>query len=303
MGYAIVIHGGAGAWEAEGHEAAIAGVRGATAIARDVLATGGAALDSVVAAVVALEDNPLFNAGTGSCLNLDGDAEMDAQVMDGQHLRAGAVAAIRRIRNPVLVARKVMEETGHVLLAGEGALRFARALGFDDHDPVTQRARERWRERRDELNDDPSQSRAPGINANSQGGTVGAVAVDGQGRLAAATSTGGLTLKLPGRVGDTPVPGAGNYATAFAAASATGHGELMMRTLATKRVCDWIERGLDAQAAVEAVLEEMADCVGAEAGLIAVDRLGGIGVAHRTARMPFAYAREGDVEITAAIAR
>jgi L-asparaginase / beta-aspartyl-peptidase len=137
----------------------------------------------------------------------------------------------------------------------------------------------------------------------SRGGTVGAVAVDAGGRFAAATSTGGLTLKLPGRVGDTPVPGAGNYATPFAAASATGHGELMLRTLATKRVCDWVERGFDAQKAVGAVLDEMASCVGAEGGLIAVGPDGSVGIAHRTAAMPFAYAREEHPEIICAIAR
>jgi beta-aspartyl-peptidase (threonine type) len=307
MGYAIVIHGGAGAWEAQWHAAALAGVRAATGVGLGVLARGGAALDAVVAAVVLLEDDPHFNAGTGSCLNLDGDAEMDAQVMDGQSLRAGAVAALRRARNPVLVAREVMDRTGNVLLAGEGALRFARALGFDDYDPVTERSRERWRARREELRDDPWRMVARDISLDrdsaSRGGTVGAVAVDAGGRFAAATSTGGLTLKLPGRVGDTPVPGAGNYATPFAAASATGHGELMLRTLATKRVCDWVERGFDAQKAVGAVLDEMASCVGAEGGLIAVGPDGSVGIAHRTAAMPFAYAREEHPEIICAIAR
>jgi beta-aspartyl-peptidase (threonine type) len=286
MGYAVVVHGGAGVWEADSHAAAVTGVRAAAELARDILARTGSALDAVVAAVVRLEDDPLFNAGTGSCLNLEGEVEMDAQVMDGPALCAGAVAALTRVRNPVLVARKVMEETGHVLLAGAGARRFARAMRFGDYDPVTERARDRWRERLD-----------------GRGGTVGAVALDGKGRLAAAASTGGRALKLPGRVGDTPVPGAGNYATACAAASATGHGELMLRTLATRGVCDWIERGLGAQAAVEKVLEEMANTVGSEAGIIAVDRHGGVGVAHRTAQMPFAIMCEGDTAIRAGISR
>lgn len=286
MGYAVVVHGGAGVWEADSHAAAVTGVRAAAELAWDILARTGSALDAVVAAVVRLEDDPLYNAGTGSCLNLEGEVEMDAQVMDGQELRAGAVAALARVRNPVLVARKVMEETGNVLLAGAGARRFARAMGFGDYDPVTERARDRWLQRLDE-----------------RGGTVGAVALDGKGRLAAAASTGGRALKLPGRVGDTPVPGAGNYATACAAASATGHGELMLRTLATRGVCDWIERGLGAQAAAEKVLEEMADTVGSEAGIIAVDRHGGVGVAHRTAHMPFASMCEGDAAIRAGISR
>lgn len=286
MDYCLVVHGGAGTWDVEARVDAIRGVRAAAVSARRVLAAGGTAIDAVVAAVVALEDNPLFNAGTGACLNLDGEAEMDAQVMVGERLAAGAVAALARVRNPVLVARRVMERTEHVLLVGAGAQRFARAMGFDDYDPVTPRARARWRERLAE-----------------RGGTVGAVARDANGSFAAATSTGGVSLKLPGRVGDTPVPGAGNYATPFAAASATGHGELMLRTLATKRVCDWIERGLGAQAAVDQVLAEMADTVGAEAGLIAVARDGEIGIAHGTPQMPFAYVREGDRDLTVGIAR
>jgi beta-aspartyl-peptidase (threonine type) len=286
MEYALVVHGGAGAWEARYRTQAVDGVAAAGEIARAILAQGGAALDAVVAAVVALEDHSLFNAGTGSCLNLEGEVEMDAQVMDGPAMRVGAVAALVRVRNPVLVARKVMDETDHVLLAGAGALRFARAMGFEDYDPVTRRARTRWREQLDE-----------------RGGTVGAVALDRAGRFAAATSTGGRALKLPGRVGDTPVPGAGNYATACAAASATGHGELMLRTLATKRVCDFIERGLAAQEAVERVLDELAGTVGSEAGIIAIDRSGAIGISHRTAQMPYAWAAEGAETVTAAIAR
>jgi L-asparaginase / beta-aspartyl-peptidase len=286
MGYGLVVHGGAGVWDADVRADAVRGVRAAAAVASGILAAGGAAIDAVVAAVVALEDDPLFNAGTGACLNLDGEVEMDAQVMVGEGLWAGGIAALQRVRNPVLVARRVMERTGNVMLSGAGALRFARAMGFDDYDPVTPRSRARWRDRLNEL-----------------GGTVGAVARDTKGRLAGATSTGGVALKLPGRVGDTPVPGAGNYATSFAAAPATGHGELMLRCLATKRVCDWIERGLTAQAAVDRVLAEMADTVGADAGLIAVDRDGRTGVAHGTAQMPFAYLREGDADLTAAIGR
>lgn len=286
MAYAVVVHGGAGAWEAGVRVDAVRGMRAAATAARRILAAGGAALDAVVTAVVALEDDPLFNAGTGACLNLDGDAEMDAQVMSGEGLRAGGVAALVQVRNPVLVARCVLERTGHVLLAGAGALRFARAMGFGEYDPVTPRARARWRER-----------------VQERGATVGAVAVDAQGRFAAATSTGGVALKMPGRVGDTPVPGAGNYATPSAAASATGHGELMLRTLATKRVCDWIERGLEAQTAVDRVLAEMAASVGSEAGLIAVDRDGRIGVAHGTPQMPFAWVREGDRDLEAGIGR
>jgi len=237
--------------------------------------------------VVVLEDDPLFNAGTGSALNIDGVAEMDAGVMVGQGLCSGNVACLQRVKNPILVARKVMEETDHVLLAGEGALRFARAMGFADHDPITPQRLADWQKRRTEG------VRLPRIldhYPELAKGTVGAVARDAGGGLAAATSTGGLTLKLAGRVGDTPLPGAGNYATPYAAASATGRGELMMCFLATRAVCDRIAAGRSAQQAVDEVVAEMAASLGPDVGIIALDGAGGIGVAHATPHMPHAFA-------------
>jgi beta-aspartyl-peptidase (threonine type) len=284
MQWAILVHGGAGEWQPKDEAAAVAGVTSAVRSAAEVLAANGSALDAVVAAVVALEDDPLFNAGTGAALNRDGDVEMDASVMCGDDLRCGAVAGLRRVRNPVLVARRVMERTRHVMLAGEGALQFARAEGFADYDPLTQRAREAWLRKR-----------------TPPAGTVGAVALDRHGRLAAATSTGGMTLKLPGRVGDSPIPGAGNYAHAAAACSATGHGELMMRVVAAKDLCDRVARGEHPQAATEALLREMAASVGAEAGFILLSRTGELGVAHRTASMPHVWWREGETAPTARI--
>jgi beta-aspartyl-peptidase (threonine type) len=278
MQWAILVHGGAGEWQPKDEAAAVAGVTSAVRSAAEVLAANGSALDAVVAAVVALEDDPLFNAGTGAALNRDGDVEMDASVMCGGDLRCGAVAGLRRVRNPVLVARRVMERTRHVMLAGEGALQFARAEGFADYDPLTQRAREAWLRKR-----------------TPPAGTVGAVALDRHGRLAAATSTGGVTLKLPGRVGDSPIPGAGNYAHAAAACSATGHGELMMRVVAAKDLCDRVARGEHPQAATEALLREMAAGVGADAGFILLSHAGAIGVAHGTASMPHAWWRDGEL--------
>jgi beta-aspartyl-peptidase (threonine type) len=276
MQWAILVHGGAGEWRPEDEAAAVAGVSAAARGAATLLAADGSALDAAVAAVVALEDDPLFNAGTGAALNRDGEVELDACVMSGHDLRCGAVAALRRVRNPVLVARRVMERTRHVLLAGEGALQFARAEGFPDYDPLTERAYAAWLRKR-----------------TPPAGTVGAVALDRHGHLAAATSTGGLTLKLPGRVGDSPIPGAGNYAHAAAACSATGHGELMMRLVAAKDLCDRVARGEPPQAATEALLREMAAGVGADAGFILLSRGGELGVAHRTASMPHAWWREG----------
>ena len=197
-------------------------------------------------------------------------------------LRRGCGAA--RVRNPVLVARCVMERTPHVMLAGEGALHFARAEGFADYDPLTRRAHDAWLR-----------------NRAMPAGTVGAVALDCSGHLAAATSTGGVTLKLPGRVGDSPIPGAGNYAHAAAACSATGRGELMMRVLAAKDLCDRVARGEHPQAATEALLRDMAAGVGAEAGFILLSRAGELGVTHGTASMPHAWWREGEPGPTARI--
>ncbi len=278
MQWAILAHGGAGEWRAHDEAAAVAGVDAAVRSAAAGLAAGGSALDAAVAAVAALEDDPLFNAGTGAALNRDGEVEMDACVMCGHDLRCGAVAALRRVRNPVLVARCVMERTSHVMLAGEGALRFARVEGFADYDPLTQRARDAWLRKR-----------------TMPSGTVGAVVVDRRGHLAAATSTGGLTSKLPGRVGDSPIPGAGTYAHAAAACSATGQGELMMRVVAAKDLCDRVARGEHPQAATEALLRDMAASVGAEAGFIVMSRTGELGIAHGTASMPHAWWREGEL--------
>jgi beta-aspartyl-peptidase (threonine type) len=281
--YAIVVHGGCGRWAAKDTAAALAGVRTAVSKGRRVLAEGGSALDAVCAAVVVLEDDPLFNAGTGSVLNHEGAVEMDASVMTGERLRAGGVAAIARVRNPILVARKVMEATPHVMLAGVGATAFARAQGFGDYDPVTREARRRF------------QARA----ATAAPGTVGAVALDSAGHLAAATSTGGVSLKLPGRVGDSPIPGAGNYATARAAASATGNGELMMRTLATKAVCDLVAGGRTAHAAAAAAIRALPASAGESGGMIALDARGRVGVAMRGGAMPHAWYTAGVARITA----
>jgi beta-aspartyl-peptidase (threonine type) len=281
--YAIVVHGGCGRWSSADTAAALAGVRAAVAAGRAVLAGGGTALDAVCAAVVALEDDPLFNAGTGSVLNRDGAVEMDASVMTGRDLRAGGVAAIARVRNPVLVARKVMEATPHILLAGPAATAFARAHGFADYDPVTRASLRRFRLQ--------AAARAPG--------TVGALALDVEGALAAATSTGGVSLKLPGRVGDSPIPGAGNYATARAAASATGNGELMMRTLAAKAVCDLVAAGRTARTAATAAVRALPARAGESGGMIALDARGRIGVAMRGGVMPHAWASAGAARIRA----
>jgi beta-aspartyl-peptidase (threonine type) len=252
----------------------------AAAVGWGVLAAGGCALDAAVEAVVCLEDDPLFNAGTGSVLNARGEVEMDASVMAGDSLAAGGVACIQRVRNPVLVARCVLQATDCVLLAGPAATAFAREQGFDDYDPGRPRA----------------------AHADQRGGTVGAVALDEAGRLAAATSTGGREGKRPGRVGDSPVPGAGNYADAAAAVSATGWGEQMLRYVTAKDVAVRVARGAEPQRALREALDDMARRFGEPIGAIALDADGRLGVVHGTEALPHAWRRSGEPEVTARFA-
>src|SRR5688572_14049059 len=153
MPIALIAHGGAGNWRPGSEEDAVEGMRAAVIEGRRVLTAGGGALDAVCATVVALEDNPIFNAGTGAVLNFDGFCELDACVMESRDERVGAVSGLQRVRNPILVARRVMEETDHVMLTGEGAQRFARVMGFGDHDPVTPERRADWRDKRDHVNE------------------------------------------------------------------------------------------------------------------------------------------------------
>jgi beta-aspartyl-peptidase (threonine type) len=300
--FAIVVHGGAGRWAERLHAAALSGVSAAASAGAQMLARGASALDAVCRAVVVLEDDPIFNAGTGSALNAAGEAEMDAAVMDGAEARFGAVCALQRVRNPVLVARAVMDRTAHCLLGGEGALRFARAIGCGDHDPVTEARRRELAKARAEASRRGARSDpALGMLHASTHDTVGAVALDRDGRLAVATSTGGITMKLAGRIGDSPLPGAGTYATRHAASSATGLGEAILRRLATRTICDRIRAGATPEAAIATVLADLA-ADDADAGFIALDAQGHAGVAHCSAAMPHALSIAGDAGVTARIA-
>ena len=277
---AILVHGGAGHWAPEDRVLAVAGVSRAAAVGWHALQERGSALDAVTEAVVALEDDPLFNAGTGSVLDARGQVEMDAGVMAGDTLAAGGVACLQRVRNPVLVARRVMEATDCVLLAGAAATAFAREQGFGDYEPGLPR----------------SLRAAPGV------GTVGAVALDAAGRLAAATSTGGRMGKRAGRVGDSPIPGAGNYACAHAAVSATGWGEQMLRYVTARDIAERIGRGAQPAAALRETLDDMMRRFAEPIGAIALDARGNLGAVHGTEAMPHAWRRSGEAAVTARFA-
>jgi len=298
---ALIVHGGAGNWRPGSQTDAVEGVRDAAAKGRAVLRAGGGALDAVCAAVVALEDDPNFNAGTGACLNFDGFCELDASVMESRESRVGAVAALQRVKNPILVARKVMEETDHVMLAGEGAQRFARIMGFGDHDPVTPARRADWEQKRANLDGvlgkhGLKMRRFLKDHPEYAGGTVGAAAVDVNGVLAAATSTGGVTMKLVGRVGDSPLAGAGNYASRYVAVSATGTGEFVIRSLAARTISDLMEHGAKLPSALADVMGRLKRDYDADVGIIAVDSSGTPLAMHLSRDMPHAlFAGEGDV--------
>ena len=259
----IAIHGGAGVLRADKPGAAERRALARALEAGYEALLAGNALDAVTAAVAAMEDDPHFNAGRGSCYNAEGEIEMDASIMDGATLRAGAVAAVRLIRNPVLAARAVMDRTRHVLLVGASAERFARKHGVK-----LEPARYFRTERR---------LRALRRKHERYHGTVGAVALDRDGNLAAATSTGGYTGKMAGRVGDSPIIGAGNYADNRACAvSGTGLGEAFIRTSLAHDVAARMRYGgATLAAATRGALAAIAE-LGADGGLIAVDRRGNV---------------------------
>lgn len=233
--YALLVHGGAGVirhdMDTETGQGIRAALRDALRRGYAQLAAGGFAVDAAAVAVVALEDAPCFNAGHGAVFTHDGVNELDAAIMDGATLRAGAVAGVRHVRNPVLLARAVMEQSSHVMLAGEGAEDFARAQGIALVDPDYFRTEARWRQLQE------ARRKGARGQAVDHFGTVGAVALDARGHLAAATSTGGMTDKRWGRIGDSPIIGAGTYANAACAMSGTGWGEFYIRTAAAHAVC------------------------------------------------------------------
>jgi len=320
----LVIHGGAGAMsraalspekEREFHEALQRILR----VGHAVLANGGSALDAVTAAVVGLEDCPLFNAGRGAVFTSAGTHELDASIMDGSNLRTGAIANVHHIRNPVLAARKVMEESRHVFFVGEGAETFAQEHGIQ----MVERTYFSTPERHAQLL--RVQKETPGVASLDDGqrlttgssvealdppndpldvdkkfGTVGAVALDAQGNLAAATSTGGITNKQVGRIGDAPIIGAGCYASnQTCAVSSTGTGEMYIRLVAAYDIAARMRySGASLQEAAEAVMYQEIPSIGGKGGLIAVDAQGNIVLPFNTEGMYRGYMRVGQEPVT-----
>lgn len=286
--YSLIIHGGAGALDDLKYEASESEFRESVleilAAGRERLESGAAALDVVEFCVNLLENNPLYNAGKGSVLNENGEVEMDAALMNGEDLKAGAVTCVKRIKNPISLARQVLEQGDHVMLAGAGALEFAKfcqAELCDDEYFITEARIKQLKE-----------AQAAGrimldhqkVKPAQKLGTVGAACMDSQGNLAAATSTGGLVNKRWGRVGDTPVVGAGVFAdNETCAVSATGYGEQFLRTVFAKTVSDYVQfKGLDAAGAATAGVDYLVRKVKGEGGVIVVDCSGKCAAAQST---------------------
>ncbi|XP_068184292.1 isoaspartyl peptidase/L-asparaginase isoform X2 [Antennarius striatus] len=283
----VVVHGGAGVISQEHKEEAKMGVCTAVRAGYAILRGGGSSMDAVVEAVTLMEDYPLFNAGRGSVLNIAGDVEMDAIVMDGKTLESGAVSCVRNIANPVQLARLVMDKTSHLCLAGDGASRFARSMCVPEvpqESLITEFARMRWQKNL-LPGADPVESQL------GKTGTVGAVAVDNEGNVACATSTGGMINKMEGRVGDVSCIGCGGYAdNNIGAVSPTGQGETIMKVCLSRLILFHMEQGQSVEAASDSGLAYMKSRVKGFGGVVTVDPRGGWAARFTTNQMSWAAA-------------
>ena len=290
----IVVHGGAGDWPSPLQKPGLAGVRTAADRGFKVLSAGGTALDAVETAIVSMEDNPNFNAGRGSSLNLVGDVETDAAIMDGRNLAGGGVALLKQIRNPIRAARIVMERTDHVLIAGDPARKLALSNGLARGNLRVPRRVEAWKNgikqlRAKNINDSTVKLKTFQLFMKEPSDTVGALALDNRGNLAAGDSTGGTFLKLPGRIGDSPILGAGLYAdNKTGAATATGIGEQAIRLAISKVACENMRR-MSGPAAALRTVQYATRAVGPGIGLITLDTTGKYGAAHNTKHLCWAF--------------
>lgn len=290
----IIVHGGAGKWPSNKHARARSGVRHAAENGFAVLQRGGGALDAVEEAIIALEDNPIFNAGTGSTMNLSGRIENDASIMDGTGLESGSVALVNGIKNPIKLARLIMERTDHVLVAGRTARILANTFALEKADLRTRERLSTWRREKRLFENGKSRDfkRNSALRLSGQLGdlidTVGALALDSEGRIAGGASTGGMTLKLPGRIGDSAMIGAGVYADDhLGAATATGIGELAIRMVLSKSACD-LMRTKTPQTASAQIIRTANARVGRGLGIITLDKKGRYGAAHSTKHLCWA---------------
>jgi beta-aspartyl-peptidase (threonine type) len=291
--HAIVVHGGA---INPLDETFNRGVKEAVMEGFGILEKGGSALDAVTRTIANMEDNPIFNAGTGSWLNLAGEVEMDAIIVDGAAQTSGAVAGVRKVKNPILVARKVMEETDHILLAGEGATKFARAMGFPEYNPVTKEREQTWKEMKAKLMRGEQLSMTKywtKISKFASSDTVGCVALDKAGKMAAGTSSGGFPFKLPGRVGDVPVINAATFASNECGVSLTGHGEIVMHNIIARRVHDSVVDGAKPQKAIETTFRNVLLGLKSREGVlmagIVLNKEGEVGMARNVDLTPHAF--------------
>ena len=290
--WSVLVHGGAGDVPDESLAGHIDGCQRAANLAAEVLRAGGSALDAAGKAVEALEDDPRFNAGTGACLNADGALELDAAIMEGEGLRGGGICALPSFKHPIAIARAVLDAAGHVLYAAGGAEKFALAHGFErarEEDMITPASRDRLARLRSGL-----------VDSNWAGGTVGAVVRDARGTVVAATSTGGKVGKGAGRVGDTPVLGAGTYAdNAAGACSNTGDGEAFMRVCLAKTAVEWLRTGMHPEDAAPAAIRYVLERAGGAGGMILIDHHGRLGWARSTRTMTWAAVSDGWAQLHA----
>jgi beta-aspartyl-peptidase (threonine type) len=279
----LIVHGGAWNIPAELVEFCRSGVKRALDRGWSILSSGGSSIAACEQAIIELEEEPAFDAGVGSHLNRDGKVQLDAILMDGSTLKSGAVVAVERLRNPIRLARLVLEKSEHMLIAASGAEAFAIEHGLSLCDPqelIIERELNAWKQRSSTL---------------ASLGTVGAVALDSRGNIAAGTSTGGTFFKYPGRVGDSPLVGCGCYADNLSSGiSATGHGESIMKVVLAKTANDFVAAGKSAQEAAEAAISVLSRRTEGQAGLIMVDRSGRIGAAFSTPHMTYAYRNSED---------
>lgn len=280
--YVLVIHGGAGTILKENMSSEIElqyiqKLEEALNAGEKVLKNNGTSLDAITSAIMVLENSPLFNAGKGSVFTEEGIVEMDASIMDGESTKAGAVAGVHTVKNPILAAKAVMENTTHVLLTGDGADEFALTQGLETEDSVYFFTERRWK----------SYQKVKSRKMVEKHGTVGAVALDKYGNLAAGTSTGGMTYKMKGRVGDSPIIGAGTYAdNKTCAVSSTGHGEFFIRNVVAYDIAALMKyQNLPLQKAADIVINHKLKDIGGDGGIIAVDKDGNYTMCFNTSGM------------------